>query len=706
MILKIKIRTKILTVFLALSLISLTLFGYLAINQIKEVGNYALKSSSSLGDRAVDNSAKALESQAEEYMLRLAIDQATISNALFEKVEGEVHTTVRFATDLWNNRSSLGYQPLYSQEETPEDVYATSAYVLAPNVDAEEATKELRIWSNLNKIFIPIHANDPNLTWIYIGTESGILQLYPWASGIDPSFDPRVRTWYTKAKETGQISWSEPYIDVVAGALMISCSKPVYDSKQNLVGVVAVDVTTKTINQKIINLRVGELGYAFLMDNNGKIIARPGLSSGDQRWDETFKAENMLETDNLELRKIAKNMTIGKSGIARCNFEDGIKYIAYAPIVSANWSIGLVMPVKEIIAPALATKSQIFSITRTSEENIGRKMKNMQSTLISMFIAMIVVVSGVSFLLSRAVTRPIIALTKGAKTIGKGELEYKVGVETGDELEELANSFNKMALDLKEHINELQRTTAEKERLQKELEIAKGIQQSFLPKNVPKIKGIELAAFNLPAREVGGDFYDFIPITKDKWGLAIADVSGKGIPAALFMALSRTLVRASTTRNPAAAEAIAQANKLIFEDSQSTDMFVTLFYAILDSTKKSLKYVNAGHNPPLLIRKTPGDIVLLKAKGIALGVIDDIELEETEIKLTRGDVIALFTDGVTEAVGENKERFEQERLTRVIEKNHDLSAQNILKEIEKEVLRFAGKQPQFDDITLMVLKVI
>jgi len=594
MILKIKIRTKILTVFLALSLISLTLFGYLAINQIKEVGNYALKSSSSLGDRAVDNSAKALESQAEEYMLRLAIDQATISNALFEKVEGEVHTTVRFATDLWNNRSSLGYQPLYSQEETPEDVYATSAYVLAPNVDAEEATKELRIWSNLNKIFIPIHANDPNLTWIYIGTESGILQLYPWASGIDPSFDPRVRTWYTKAKETGQISWSEPYIDVVAGALMISCSKPVYDSKQNLVGVVAVDVTTKTINQKIINLRVGELGYAFLMDNNGKIIARPGLSSGDQRWDETFKAENMLETDNLELRKIAKNMTIGKSGIARCNFEDGIKYIAYAPIVSANWSIGLVMPVKEIIAPALATKSQIFSITRTSEENIGRKMKNMQSTLISMFIAMIVVVSGVSFLLSRAVTRPIIALTKGAKTIGKGELEYKVGVETGDELEELANSFNKMALDLKEHINELQRTTAEKERLQKELEIAKGIQQSFLPKNVPKIKGIELAAFNLPAREVGGDFYDFIPITKDKWGLAIADVSGKGIPAALFMALSRTLVRASTTRNPAAAEAIAQANKLIFEDSQSTDMFVTLFYAILDSTKKSLKYVNAG----------------------------------------------------------------------------------------------------------------
>ncbi len=333
-------------------------------------------------------------------------------------------------------------------------------------------------------------------------------------------------------------------------------------------------------------------------------------------------------------------------------------------------------------------------------------MKNMQSTLISMFIAMIVVVSGVSFLLSRAVTRPIIALTKGAKTIGKGELEYKVGVETGDELEELANSFNKMALDLKEHINELQRTTAEKERLQKELEIAKGIQQSFLPKNVPKIKGIELAAFNLPAREVGGDFYDFIPITKDKWGLAIADVSGKGIPAALFMALSRTLVRASTTRNPAAAEAIAQANKLIFEDSQSTDMFVTLFYAILDSTKKSLKYVNAGHNPPLLIRKTPGDIVLLKAKGIALGVIDDIELEETEIKLTRGDVIALFTDGVTEAVGENKERFEQERLTRVIEKNHDLSAQNILEEIEKEVLRFAGKQPQFDDITLMVLKVI
>lgn len=705
MIFKIRIRTKILTVFLALSLISLTLFGYLAINHIKEVGNYALRSSSALGDRAVSNSTNALETQAEEYMLRLAMDQATISNALFEKVEGEVHTTVRFAADLWNNRSSPGDQPSYPQEETPEDVYAVSVYVLAPGVNANEVRKELRLWSNLNKIFIPIHANDPNLTWIYIGTESGILQLYPWVSGIDPSFDPRVRTWYTKAKETGQISWSEPYIDVITGSLMISCSKPVYDSKHNLIGVIAVDVTTKTINQKIINLRVGELGYAFLMDNSGKIIAHPGSSSGDQKWDETFEAENMLHTDNLELRKIAKNMTIGKIGIARCKFEDGIKYIAYAPITSTNWSIGVVMPVKEIIAPALATKSQIFSITRSSEKGIERKTKNIQNTLITMFIGMIVVVSGVSFLLSRAVTRPLTALTKGAKIIGKGELEHKVKVKTGDELEELANSFNEMALDLKKHIDELQRTTAEKERLQKELEIANDIQQSFLPRSVPKIKGVELAAFNLPAREVGGDFYDFIPITIDKWGLTIADVSGKGIPAALFMALSRTLVRASTTRNPAAAEAIMQANKLIFEDSQSTDMFVTLFYAILDSTKKSLRYVNAGHNPPLLIRETPGDIVLLKAKGIALGVIDNIELEETEIELTKGDVVVLYTDGVTEAISENKERFEQERLTKVITKNRNSPAQDILKEIKEELLRFAGKQPQFDDITLMILKV-
>ena len=255
----------------------------------------------------------------------------------------------------------------------------------------------------------------------------------------------------------------------------------------------------------------------------------------------------------------------------------------------------------------------------------------------------------------------------------------------------------------RETAEERDRYQAELERKRQELKIAYEIQRSFLPDAIPLLRDFELAALNLPAKEVGGDFYDFIPLSEDKLSLTIADVSGKGVPAALFMALSRTVVRANARGNSDVAEVIRDANSMITADSKA-GMFVTLFYALVDSKKKSLTYVNAGHNPPLLFRETSSDLILLQAKGIALGVIEEVELEEVEIGLKSGDILVLYTDGVTEAINAACEEFGQERLMRVIKENRTLSAHDILEHIRAEVVAFAGEQPQFDDITLMVLK--
>jgi sigma-B regulation protein RsbU (phosphoserine phosphatase) len=244
----------------------------------------------------------------------------------------------------------------------------------------------------------------------------------------------------------------------------------------------------------------------------------------------------------------------------------------------------------------------------------------------------------------------------------------------------------------------------ELERRTYEMEIAGGIQQSFLPESPPRIEGVELAALNLPAKEVGGDFYDFIPVSQDKWGLVIADVSGKGVPAALFMALSRTLVRANAIGNATASQAIRRANDLIVEDDR-VNMFVTLFYSVLDPTGKTLTYVNAGHNPPLMLRREGRDIALLEAKGIALGVMSNIGLEEREISLQKGDMVVLYTDGVTEAINNKEEQFGQARLISIAEKNCNLPASELVKRIQQEVTEFSQGQPQFDDLTLMILKV-
>ncbi|MBA7656012.1 Phosphoserine phosphatase RsbU [subsurface metagenome] len=204
---------------------------------------------------------------------------------------------------------------------------------------------------------------------------------------------------------------------------------------------------------------------------------------------------------------------------------------------------------------------------------------------------------------------------------------------------------------------------------------------------------------------MGGDFYDFIPISQDKLGIVIADVSGKGMPAALFMALSRTLVRANTVGKPTVSEAIRRANNLISQDAKS-GMFVTLFYAVLDSKRKSLRYVNAGHNPPLLLKEAAGGVILLEAKGIALGVLDDIDLEERELELASNDVVIFYTDGVTESINEKEEQFGQERLIAAIEKSIDLPVQDLIDKVKEEVTTFARGQPQFDDLTLVALKAV
>jgi sigma-B regulation protein RsbU (phosphoserine phosphatase) len=236
------------------------------------------------------------------------------------------------------------------------------------------------------------------------------------------------------------------------------------------------------------------------------------------------------------------------------------------------------------------------------------------------------------------------------------------------------------------------------------METAKEIQQSFLPEAPPSIEGFEIAALTLPAEQVGGDFYDFIPISSDRWGMVIADVSGKGVPAALFMGLSQALIRAGTADNSTPVHTVQKANDLLINEARSS-MFVTVLYAALDSKGKVLHYVNAGHNPPLVFKGGTGEIILLRTRGIALGVMDDIEFEEKQLKLESNDMLVMYTDGVTEAVNKAQEEFGTERLQQMLLKNNNLTARDFMEKLKNEVLAFSEGQPQFDDITLVVLKV-
>jgi PAS domain S-box-containing protein len=241
-----------------------------------------------------------------------------------------------------------------------------------------------------------------------------------------------------------------------------------------------------------------------------------------------------------------------------------------------------------------------------------------------------------------------------------------------------------------------------------ELQIAAEIQKSFLPETIPQIAGVDIAARTVMAKEVGGDFFDVIPyevmpLDKDLHGLLVADVSGRGVPAALFMALSRIVVRVNALWHHDPAKVIYSSNNTITQDSKS-GMFVTLFFGLLNETDRTLTYVNAGHNPPFMFRSRDGTVEKLLPTGIVLGAVENMEYKARSVKIEKDDIVVMFTDGVTESINSRGEMFGEKRLIENIQKNAHLSAQAILEQILSSVKACAGDVPQFDDITLLIIK--
>jgi sigma-B regulation protein RsbU (phosphoserine phosphatase) len=248
----------------------------------------------------------------------------------------------------------------------------------------------------------------------------------------------------------------------------------------------------------------------------------------------------------------------------------------------------------------------------------------------------------------------------------------------------------------------LYQLAVEKGRLERELQMAYELQASLLPRETPRLPGWEFAAYWQPARQVSGDYYDFIP-TERGVGVVVADVSDKGMPAALFMALSRTIVRTSLIQSDSVADGMTQANRLICADSPNS-MFVTLFGAQIDADRGDLIYVNAGHNPPYLYRTDQAEPQRLARTGMALGLDDTARFDQQVIHLIPGDVLVLYTDGILDALNGRGEEFGDQRLRQVCGQYRHESAEYIVAALRDEVLLFVGDQPLADDCTVVIVK--
>jgi len=332
--------------------------------------------------------------------------------------------------------------------------------------------------------------------------------------------------------------------------------------------------------------------------------------------------------------------------------------------------------------------------------------------------------------LVRRLTADIARLAHSAQQLGQGDLDAAIPAPDVPELAPLARAFEQMRIDLAAGRAALQRSTAEEVRHAWELEVARDIQQSFLPRGFPEIPGAEVAAMMHAACDVGGDFYDVIPLSGERVGVLVADVAGKGFPASLYMALARTLLRThSLSGRPrylsealesaqlrqlmrsgssgalAALGAVRQTNDYFHANHSSDRMFFTLFYAVYEPSSRRLVYVNAGHNPPLLYNAVTGAQAWLQPTDIAVGFLPDRPYEPQERRMERGDVLVLYTDGVTEAFDAGRRMFGEARLQEIVRSHAQESAAALVAAIAAAVRDHAGAAPQSDDITLLVLRI-
>ncbi len=275
------------------------------------------------------------------------------------------------------------------------------------------------------------------------------------------------------------------------------------------------------------------------------------------------------------------------------------------------------------------------------------------------------------------------------------ESELQMIVDLQHKNEELAKAY--------QELQEAQASLIEKEKMEHELELARKIQQSMLPQSFPHVPGFSCAASSRPARHVGGDFYDVIPLSGNRVGLVIADVSDKGIAAALYMALGRSLVRVEARRSASPRQVLSSLNRLLLEISQA-GMFVTVFYGVLDPAQGTLRYARGGHDLPLLIRHG-GEVTRLDAPGTLLGFMDTVSLTEGTVEMGPGDLLVLYTDGITDAHAPGGETFGQDRLRQAARMAIEWTPQQVCDSILQQIAEFQQGAAQFDDMTLLVARV-
>ena len=490
------------------------------------------------------------------------------------------------------------------------------------------------------------------------------------------------RRWFATALEKKTCFWTDPYADYDNKIdNMTSFIYPCLDSNGEVYAVLDADVKLTTLTEDLKQLRPYDGSYSFIISSNGIYVSHPDTS----KIVNTTIFEQAQTTGNYSLDSVGRKMISSEKGDAATEVDGQHVLLSYAPMQHTGWSVCSVNFYHDMMSSLDSTLFFFLAVLI-----IGL-------LLLSLCIRMLVV----------HISNPIKQFADVSYQIARGNFNVSLPeVDTKDDLRKLHDAFAFMQKSLIDYIEELKTTMHAKERIQSELSIAHNIQMSLVPKSFspfPDCDELELYACLNPAKEVGGDFYDFI-LRDGKLYFVIGDVSGKGVPASLVMAITRTLFRIVAANSDSPADIVSKLNNAIAENND-TNMFVTMYVGILNLKSGDMKYCNAGHNPPLII-STDGQVEFQQLEAnLPLGVINNFDFRNQSTTLPSGSAVLLYTDGLTEAENPSKQLFGEQRLTEVASAASSQTAKEMIETINQKLTDFVGEAQQSDDLTIMCFRL-
>lgn len=712
---KLNIAGRVMLLVLSGSLLTFFFMAALSLYGMYEIDLTLNAKEYELGESAAVYVKNYAEGQIEERLTSVAVGNADLMSHELSLVAEDTEYLAEKATLLLKNRGNVN--PIALPRPREQIIRSGQPYVhFGTAVEKslnESIYGEIGILSNTAEDLAVLGSKHGAC---FLGSKHGyIVGVYSAANGqqVQPfsgeslnDFDSRQREWYKLGRTAEAFAYTDVYIST-KGYPCVTCVAPYYDN-EGFAGVAGIDCNPEEIYRRLTKENAFEVEYTFILGRHGEVIFTSASDKFLDDWPYGFNTKNNT-TDSVA--DAVRRMTNGERGAELVTINGVEHYLAFAPVGSIGWSYGVVMEKESVMLPVIAADEDMRGAMAGFHDEFDELYRKLNILAVIIMVPLLLLLILFCVKVSRRFVKPIHSLADGVREISQGNLDKQLTVQTGDELEHLSVCFNAMGHELKDYMKNLEQATAERERVATELGVATKIQADMLPGNFREVsehRAFDIFASMQPARAVGGDFYDFYLVDEKHLVVTIADVSGKGIPASLFMMISQTVLKnyTVTMQNPDdIAGVMSMANKRLCKNNDG-GMFVTAFMGILDLNTGRFVYANGGHNPPLVGRvQADGSRVfdyMQLGKSRVLGIIEKNKYVQMEIFLEPGDMLFLYTDGVTEAMDEDNRLYSEAKLKAALDGiPGDASVEEVIVAVREDIRRHVGKAEQSDDITML-----